>query len=613
MRKYLILLVSLFVLLPVWAQDVKLTASGPGTVILGRPFQISYTANGKVADFKAPAITNFDVLAGPFRSESHSTQIINGNVSSSVSISFTLTLQAQKTGTFSIPSASVMADGTKVTSTGLTIKVLPDDGKGNAGQGGGQSSGGQASNGQSSSANISAQNIFIKPILSKSSVFEQEAVRLSYKLYTTYDVVQFSVKKVPEFNGFLKQEYDKSGNTQLDYENFNGRNYLTAVLFEVVLYPQSAGQLTIDKATFEAIIRVQNKQQVRSIFDDFFDSYSNVSRNIDVAPIKINVKPLPGGKPAGYYGLVGQFALNASISANQVKVNEAITLKMNISGNGNMKLLKNPELDFPDAFEVYDPKISNNFKTSTAGLTGNKTIEVMFIPRHAGTYEIPSTEVSFYNPASNSYKVLKTPEFSVQVLKSDGSVEQNPVAANYSRKEDVKQLGNDIRYIITKNITLKKEDGQYLIISMFGWVIFFIPLLIALILFLMFKKYIKENADVVMVKNRKANRMATKRLKLAQKLLKEGKKERFYEEVMKAVWTYLSDKLNIPVAELSKENVFDVLVARKVEESQILRLKDILETCEFARYAPASGQKEMGNLYEDTIDIITTLDGLIKK
>jgi len=611
MRKYLILWISLFVQLSVWAQDVKLTASGPGTVILGRPFQISYTANGKVSDFKAPAITNFDVLAGPFRSESHSTQIINGNVSSSVSISYTLTLQAQKTGTFSIPSASVVADGEKVTSTGLNIKVLPDDGKGNAGQGGGQPSGSQSSSG--SSANISARNIFIKPILSKSTVFEQEAVTLSYKLYTTYDVVQFSVKKVPEFNGFLKQEFDKSGNTQLDYENYNGKNYLTAVLFEVVLYPQSAGQLTIDKATFEAIIRVQNRQQVRSIFDDFFDTYTNVSRNIDVAPIKINVKALPGGKPAGYYGLVGQFAMNASLSANQVKVNEAITLKMNISGNGNMKLLKNPEFDFPDAFEVYDPKINNNFKASSAGLTGNKTIEVMFIPRHAGSYEIPSTEISFYNPASNAYKVLKTPEFSVQVLKSDGSVEQNPVAANYSRKEDVKQLGNDIRYIISKNIKLKKEEGKYLINSATGWVIYFLPLLIALILFIIFRKYAKDHADVVMVKNRKANRMATKRLKLAQKLLREGNKERFYEEVMKALWTYLSDKLNIPVAELTKDNVAGVLIASKVEEAQIVRLKDILETCEFARYAPASGQTEMGNLYEDAIEIITTLDGLIKK
>jgi len=611
MRKYLILWISLFVQLSVWAQDVKLTASGPGTVILGRPFQISYTANGKVSDFKAPAITNFDVLAGPFRSESHSTQIINGNVSSSVSISYTLTLQAQKTGTFSIPSASVVADGEKVTSTGLNIKVLPDDGKGNARQGGGQPSGSQSSSG--SSANISARNIFIKPILSKSTVFEQEAVTLSYKLYTTYDVVQFSVKKVPEFNGFLKQEFDKSGNTQLDYENYNGKNYLTAVLFKVVLYPQSAGQLTIDKATFEAIIRVQNRQQVRSIFDDFFDTYTNVSRNIDVAPIKINVKALPGGKPAGYYGLVGQFAMNASLSANQVKVNEAITLKMNISGNGNMKLLKNPEFDFPDAFEVYDPKINNNFKASSAGLTGNKTIEVMFIPRHAGSYEIPSTEISYYNPASNAYKVLKTPEFSVQVLKSDGSVEQNPVAANYSHKEDVKQLGNDIRYIISKNIKLKKEEGKYLINSATGWVIYFLPLLIALILFIIFRKYAKDHADVVMVKNRKANRMATKRLKLAQKLLREGNKERFYEEVMKALWTYLSDKLNIPVAELTKDNVAGVLIASKVEEAQIVRLKDILETCEFARYAPASGQSEMGNLYEDAIEIITTLDGLIKK
>lgn len=608
MKKILFLLTLVLTQLNAIAEEnVKLTASAPGTVILGRPFQISYTANSKVTDFRAPAITNFDILAGPFKSESYSSQIINGNVSSSVSISFTYTLQAQKTGTFTIPSASVTVDGNKVTSSGLNIKVLPDDGKGNAGQGGNSGSSSQAS-----SAGISSQNIFIRPELSRSSVYEQEAVTLTYKLYTTYDIVQYSNKSMPEFNGFLKQEFERTGNTQLDYENYNGKNYLTAILYQVVLYPQSAGDITIDKASFEAIIRVQSRQQVRSIFDDFFESYSNVAKVVDVPPLKVKVKPLPTGKPLGFYGVVGQFALNASLSNEQVKVNEAITLKMNISGSGNMKLLKNPEFDFPDAFEVYDPKVTNNFKTSSSGLTGNKSVEIMFIPRHAGSYEIPSAEVPYFDPKENKYKILKTPVYTIQVLKSDGTVDENPVVNNYSRKEDVKQLGNDIHYIFTGKINPEKENSQYLFNSLKGWLMFLIPLIISMIFYLVFRKKIRDNADTVMVKNRKANKMATRRLKFAQKLLKEGNKEKFYEEVMKSLWTYLSDKLNIPVAELNKEKVTIVLKEKNTDELLIKQLIDVLNTCEFARFAPASGKEEMGNLYEEAIKIISTLEGLIK-
>ena len=285
MNKIFNLVVLLFITSFLKANDeVKLTAAAPGTVIMGRPFQITYTANAKVSDFKAPAITNFDVLAGPFKSESYSSQIVNGSMTSSVSISFTYTLQAQKTGTFSIPSAGITANGNKYTSNGLSIKVLPADDN---------DSESSSSSSSTAAATISAKNLFIRPVLSRSSVFEQEAVKLSYKLYTTYDIVQFSNKVMPDFNGFLKQEFEQTGNTQLAYENYNGKNYLTATVYEVILYPQSAGEISIDRATFEAIIRVQSRQPVRSIFDDFFESYTNVARSIDVAPLKINVKALP--------------------------------------------------------------------------------------------------------------------------------------------------------------------------------------------------------------------------------------------------------------------------------------------------------------------------------
>ena len=583
--------------------DVKLTASAPGTVVMGRPFQITYTANAKVADFRAPAITNFDILAGPFKSESYSSQIVNGSMTSTVSITFTYTLQAQKPGTFTIPSAAVSVNGQRYTSNGLSIKVLPADDS---------SASSSSSSSTGTGTTISAENLFIRPILSRTNVYEQEAVKLTYKLYTTYDVVQFSNKSMPDFKGFLKQEFERTGNTQLAYESYNGRNFLTAVLYEVILYPQTSGEIVIDKAVFEAIIRVQSRRQVRSIFDEFFESYSNVARSIEVPATRLNVKELPQGKPASFYGVVGQFSMTSSVSSNQVKVNEAITMKVNIAGSGNMKLLRNPDIRFPDAFEVYDPKVGNNFKTSSAGLTGNKSIEIMFIPRHAGSFEIPATEISYFDPRDNQYKTLRMPVYNIQVLKSDGTVEDRPVVSNFSNKEDVRQIGNDIRYIYTGNIRLQQEE-VYVFGQLRYWLLFILPLIFTIALYLFFRKQVKDNADANMVKNRKANRMARKRLKQAQKLLKQGNKDKFYEEVMKAVWSYLSDKLFIPVAAINKEIVIDKLMSSHVDEALINRLKDILNTCEFARFAPSSGQQEMGNLYEETIEVISNLDNLIKK
>lgn len=583
------------------AADVKLSASAPGTVILGKPFQIKYEVNAKVSDFRAPAITNFDILAGPFKSESYSTQIINGNMTSSVTITFTYTLQAQKTGTFTIPSASITVDGDRVTSNGLSIKVLPADEQS------------AASSGSSSANNtaISAQNLFIRPVLSKSSVYEQEAVKLTYKLYTTYDVVQYTAKTLPDFKGFLTQETERSSNTQLDYENYNGKNYLTAVLYEMLLYPQSDGEILIDKAEFETIIRVQSRQPVRSIFDEFFESYSNVARSISVPGVKVNVKSLPAGKPADFSGVAGQLGLTSSISTEQLKVNEAVTLKINFNGSGNLKLIKNPEIEFPQAFEVYDPKVTNTFKVSAAGLTGTKAIEIMFIPRHAGTFEIPAYKLSYFDLSEGRYKTLSTPTYTLQVLKSDGTVEESVVVGNYSRKEDVKQLGSDIRYIFNGEMRLQKEES-YRIDELISWMLYVLPALVALILFVIFRKQVKENANVSLMKNKRANRIARKRLKVALKLLKEGFTDRFYEELMKGVWTYLSDKLSIPVAELTKEKVEAELVSKQVEDVLVKRCLNVLNECEFARFAPNAGQKHRDQLYDEAAKVISELENDIK-
>ena len=602
---FLFFLLTISTLGAIAEEPVRFTASAPSTVVLDRPFQLVYTLNSNGKDLRVPEFNNFDVLAGPFESHSQSVQFINGKSSSSVSVSYTYTLQAQKTGTFTIGSASITVDGKKITSNGVSIKVLPADATPPASKSqGNQSGGGQAA--------ISGDNIFIKTEVSKTNVYEQEAILVTYKLYTLADVVQCNPKNTIDFNGFMKQELDQPANKQMALENYNGRNYGTFVLYKVLLYPQRSGVIQIDKWNFEAVIRVQNKSAVRSMFDDFFDSYSNVSKYITAPAVKITVNALPtANKPASFSGTVGHFTLNSNISTQQVKANEAVTLKLTIAGNGNIKLVKNPVIKFPDGFETYDPKVTNNFKTETSGVSGTKSIEYMFIPRHSGNFEIPSAEISYFDTQEKTYKTLRTPSYKLQVSKGDGA--ETPImAGNYVDKQDVKQIGKDIRFVKVDKFNITKEE-EPLFGSTTCWLMYLIPLLTSLLLFIFFRKQAKDNANIRLVKNKRANKIAQKRLKLAQKLLKEGNKDSFYEEVLKATWTYLSDKLSIPVSSLTKERVEEELAGLKIDSIIINQFVQILNTCEFARYAPSSGQQEMGNLYDETITAISSLEDILKK
>jgi hypothetical protein len=593
------------------ADAVKFNAMSPSTVVLDKPFQLVYSVNASGRDLRAPELNNFDILAGPFESHSQSIQMVNGKTSSSVSVSYTYTLQAQKVGTFTIPPASIMVEGQKYVSNGLSIKVLPSDNNTSKSQSSNPSSSGGTTNQSGAHANnISSENLFIKANVSKTNVYEQEAILVTYKLYTLVDVVQCANKKMPDFNGFLKQDIEQSQNKQFSYESVNGKNYGSVVLYQVVLYPQHAGVLEISKATFEALIRIQNRANVRSIFDDFFESYSNVTRNVVAPSVRINVIPLPASKPISFNGTVGHFTMSPSISADKVKTNDAITLKLNIAGTGNMKLIKTPQLKFPDGFETYDPKVTNNFKTTPNGVSGSKVIEYMVIPRHAGDFEIPSTEFSYFDIQDKAYKVLRTPTYKIRVDKGEGG-ENATVVSNYTNKEDVKQLGRDIRYILVDDIQLDNSESP-MVGSFLSWMLYLIPLMVSIVLFVFFKKQVRENSDMVLVRNRKANKIAQKRLKVASKLLEEGKMDVFYEEVLKALWAYLRDKLSISQSNLTKEQVQNVLSEKAVDASVYSRIVEVLNTCEFARYAPISDAKNMENLYKETIQVISDIENSIK-
>ena len=607
MKRILIFFTSvLLTLTALSAQDkVSFTASAPATVYMDTPFQLVYSVNASAKDLRAPDFQFFEILAGPFESHSSSYQNINGKATSSVNVSYTFTLLPNKVGTFKIPGAAIEVDDEKYVSNAMTIKVLPADKTQSQGQGG---AGSPATGAETQ--RISNDNIFIRTSVSKTNVYEQEAILVTYKLYTLLDVAQFTEMKFPDFNGFLKQEIAQPKNAQLSYENYNGKNFGTVVLYQVLLFPQRTGEINIDKANFTAILRIQNKAQVRSIFDDFFDSYSNVQKSLTAPGARITVNALPAGKPASFTGAVGNFSLSSSISKTNLKANDAGIIKVVISGTGNMKLLQNPEIKFPEGFEVYDPKADNKFSTNANGVSGTKTIEYMFIPQHAGVFNIPSAELSYFDLNDRTYKTLRTPAYRLNVAKGAGG--ENTIVGNYTNKEDVTQMAKDIRYIHTGEIKLHAEETP-LFGSMLFWMMFLIPLLVAGILFIYFRKQIRENADISLMKTKKANKVAQKRLKLAQKFLTEGKKSQFYEEVMKAVWTYLSDKLSIPVAALNKENIVAEMTERGIDNELTNQFTNILNTCEYASYAPNSGQQEMGNLYEETIEAIGKVEEYFKK
>lgn len=608
MKKKLLLISFLLLTLPITlvAQEpVRFTASAPSSVALERPFQLVYTVNATGKDLRTAEFNHFEILAGPFESRSSSYQIVNGKANSSVTVTYTYTLQATKVGTFTIPSASITVDGKKHNSNGVSIKVLPAD------EEPAERSSKNNQNPKASGTAISDEHVFIKTHVSKSSVYEQEPVLITYKLYTLLDVVQCTNRKMPDFKGFMKNEIELTQNKQFSYENLNGRNYGSVVLFQALLYPQQAGELRIEKAVFDAVIRIQNKQQVRSIFDDFFDSYSNVQKTLVAPSARVHVKALPGNKPANFNGAVGALSVNSSLSAQRVKANEAVTLKITLSGSGNLRMIQNPIVAFPDGIEVYDPKVTNNFKTSTTGVSGAKIIEYMFIPRHAGNYEIPSVEITYFDINLRSFKTLRTPKYTLQVDKGVNSGEQ-AVSANFATKEDVKQLATDIHYIYTGHIHPNKNYQPFFGTPL-SWLLYIVPLMLTIGLFIVFRKKAIERADIGLVRNKNANKLAQKRLKIAARMLNEGNTELFYEEIMKAVWNYLSYKLNITVSMLTKDNVIAELQNRNIDEVLIQEIIHILNTCEFARFAPTNSQQEMGHLYASSISALSKLENSFRK
>ena len=608
MRKIIFLL---FTILAAWqvkaADKVRFVAEAADVVVSGDQVRLVFTVNSQdIKDFRAPSIKGFDVLMGPSRSQQSSIQIINGKRTSNSSTAFTYILLAGNPGTYTIPAASVEVNGEKVFSNAISIKVLPQDqNSGNSGNNGGGSA--SSSRSQAAGSRISANDLFITATASKTTVHEQEAILLTYKVYTVVNLRQL-YGKMPDLKGFHTQEVELPQQKTFTLEHYKGRNYNTTVWSQYVLFPQQTGKLEIPSITFDGVVAQQ------TVSDDPFDAFFNggghveVKKKITTPKVVINVQPLPA-KPAGFSGAVGEFKLASSINATDVKTNDAVTIKLTLSGTGNMKLIGTPEVKFPQDFEIYDPKVTDDYKLTNSGLTGTKTFEYLAIPRHAGNFTIPAVEFTYFDLKSNSYKTLKTEAYNLKVAKGQGNADQ--VISDFTNKESVKMLGSDIRFIKLGDSSLHPK-GDFFFGTVGYYLCYLIPLLLFVVFAVIYRQKALENANVAKVKTKKANKVATRRMKLAGKLLAENKKNEFYDEVLKALWGYISDKLSIPVSQLSKDNIEAELTNYGVQEALIAEFIGVLNECEYARYAPGNENEAMDKVYSASVEVISKMENSIK-
>ena len=580
-------------------------------VSVGEQFQVSYELNGDGKDFKTPNFTNFEIIGGPFTSTSSSVQIINGSVSRTNTQTFSFHLRAIKEGVFTIPSASVTVDKKKITSEPCEINVI-------ASASGASSYNGATNNTNISKNNTTAKEVFLKATPNKKKVYQGEQILLTYNIYYTIPISQLSVSKSPSYSGFWTKDItENDGSLQQSSTVIDGQQYNVATIQEIVLFPQKTGNLIIDPLdlTCLAQIRQQRKRtQGYDPFEDFFGdimgtSYTNVRKDIKSQPITIEVEPLPtANKPDSFQGAVGQFTFTSKIDKSELKVNEAFTLTLTVSGKGNIELLELPKPVFPPDFEVYDPKISTTVKNNALGIYGSKKGEYIIIPRVSGDFTLDDIEFSYFNPSLKKYETLKSDLHTIQVQKDASSSNSGIYTPGQA---DIKYLGSDIRHINASDNALSITGATFFMSPLYI-VIIITMVLVFVITFVVYKRINKFNKNQVLVKNKQATKIAKKRLNNAHTYLINNNQNSFYEEFSQALWGYISDKLNISRSQLSMESVKEIMLNKEVSEEIVNEFIDLLNNCEFARFAPGDPSKKMDELYQKGIELITKAEKILK-
>jgi hypothetical protein len=588
------------------AQNISFTANAPRVVRAGEQIQLEYDLNQEVDEFTPPEFGQFRYLGGPSTGTSTSIQMINGKTTRTSSYTFSYYIQAPNNGgKYTLAPATAVYKGNKVQSNSLEIEVV-----GSTGSSSQTSGSGSQQSAQDEQVENTGDDIFIRLEVDKKTAYVGEQINGWVKIYTKANISDIQPPKGPNFTGFYAQDVEIPPIRSLNPEKVGNDIYYTGIMRRVILYPQKNGELVIEP--FDVLVEIQRqvRRQARSVFDDFFGSSYERSRvNLQSKAVRFNIKPLPGNQPSGFGGAVGKFDLVASTSASNVKTNDAITFKVKITGKGNIKLLESLNTNFPADFDVFEPIIKTNIDAGAFGATGVKTFEYTVIPRHAGNFLITPFTLTYFDPALGTYKTLNTQSFNINVAK--GENDSNTVVVSNLSKEDVKLLGTDIRYIETSTKFVRK--GHYIFGSQWFFLIYIIFFVLFIVILLVRRERIKSSNNLARSRNRKASRLAYKRLKKARLYLKTNQKQSFYEEMGKALWGYLSDKLNLPISELSKERAIHIFREYDVESELMDKFFSLTELCEYARFAPGGKDTEMPDVMEQAEKILNKIDDAFRK
>ncbi len=598
------------------AQNV-IRVEAPDVVAVNEQFNVTFIIEGEKSpsDFQWSSGDDFQLVWGPQKGSSSSIQIINGKRSSSHQTTFTYILIPKATGTFQLPAATALLSGDRISSTQASIQVVSDGASSSrsSGQNGGKSSGGGQTS-STGSGEISSNDLFMRLSLSRTEVVIGEPITATLKIYQRANVVGFENAKFPTFNGFWSQETYVPNNIEFKRESLDDKIYNTAVLRTYVLIPQQSGTITIDPAELVCLVNIRTAPSTsNSLFDSFFqDEYRTIRKRVTTPAVKVKVNPLPAGQPASFGGGVGNFGISARLTTDNLKTHDAASLIITVSGRGNVALLEEPKVNFPPDFEIYDTKTTENTDKSNGGTSGSKSFEYPFIPRSHGDFTIEPVEYSYYDVNAGKYVTLRTEPLHVKVAKGKGG-DSTPVTTVNSgvERKDVKSLADDIRFIFTGKPGLS-GSGSFFVGSVFFWILLALMILGATSVYLAFRKVAAMRADVAGTKNRRATKMAQKRLKLAGEYLDKNLYTAFYEELHKALIGFVSDKLNMDMSEISKDNIASALTEGGVSEEQTKAFTDLLDACEFARYSPDGGNEAMRSHYDAALKVISSIDSGLK-
>ena len=581
-----------------------ISVSAPSHVAAGENFRVAYTINtSDVEEFRMGGVQDgLEVIAGPYTSSQSSYQMINGHTSSSSSVTITYTLYAAKNGSFTIGASHALVGGKRLSSRPVKIQVSGHAQRTN----GAPNMHGQDSYDQprmrSAGSAISGSDLFIKVSASKKRVHEQEPILLTYKVYTQVDLTQLE-GKMPDLKGFHTQEVPLPQQKTFHSETVNGRPYKCVTWSQYVMYPQMTGRLEIPSITFKGIVVQQNRNvDPMEAFFNGGSGYVEVKKDIKAPGITLQVDPLPQ-RPANFSGGVGKFNISASLDKKEVKAGEPITLRVVVGGIGNLKLLKQPVVNFPKDFDKYDAKVTDKTRLTANGVEGNMVYDFLAVPRNQGSYTIPSVELTYYDTSKNAYKTIKTQPFKVEVEKGDGTSAES---------EDFASQDKDIHTIKLGKVVQHKADEMFF--GSFGyWISLLIPLIAFVVLLIVFRRRAIENADIVKKRSNRAGKIATKRLRLANKLMLQGKQGEFYDEVMRALWGYMSYKLNMPAEKLNRDNIRETLGRHFVDDATIEKFTTALDECEFERYAPGDAAGNMNRTFESAMTAIMDIENAINE